>query len=375
MQDLHSFFNVSEFEEQYVNSFQQLTWGDSLLQKLDGNSIASSDIVIIGCGEMRGAEGDDLYSNAPEEVMKQLFQMYNWHPAVKLAYAGNIAQGLTTDDTRAALRTVLSELQEAGKTVLIIGGSHDLTMQQYEAFKKKEQIIDVTVADMLIDLEETEEMTDRSFLMDMLTKEPNYIRNYSHIGFQSYYTQPRMLETLDKLRFDFFRLGKVRESMEEIEPVLRGSHLFSFDINAIKHSDAPSNINGSPNGFSGDEACLLARFAGMSNNLTSFGIYGYNPTTDQYDITAKQIAQMIWYFVDGFLVRKNEALLKERVEFMEYHVNATSLETTFLKSKRTNRWWMQLPNNSFVPCSYNDYLIASKNELPERWLREQERLM
>ncbi len=375
MQDLHSFFNVSEFEDRYGNSFQQLTWGDSLLQKLDGNSIASSDIVIIGCGEMRGAEGNDLYSNAPDEVMKQLFQMFNWHPAVKLAYAGNIAQGLTTDDTRAALRTVLSELQESGKTVLIIGGSHDLTMQQYEAFKKKEQIIDVTVADMLIDLEETEEMTDRSFLMDMLTKEPNYIRNYSHIGFQSYYTQPRMLETLDKLRFDFFRLGKVRENMEEIEPVLRGSHLFSFDINAIKHSDAPSNINGSPNGFSGDEACLLARFAGMSNNLTSFGIYGYNPTTDQYDITAKQIAQMIWYFVDGFLVRKNEALLKERVEFMEYHVNATSLETTFLKSKRTNRWWMQLPNNSFVPCSYNDYLIASKNELPERWLREQERLM
>jgi arginase family enzyme len=270
---------------------------------------------------------------------------------------------------------VLEELHDAGKVVLVIGGSHDLTMQQYEAFKKKEMVINATVADMLIDLEETEEMTDRSFLMDMLTKQPNYVRNYSHIGFQSYFVHPRMLETLDKLRFDFFRLGKLRENMDEVEPVLRGSHLFSFDMNAVKYCDAPANINGSPNGFSGDEACLLTRFAGMSSELSSLGIYGYNPTHDQYQHTAKLIAQMIWYFVDGYMVRNLEASLKDRELFMEYHVNATTLETTFLKSKKTNRWWMQLPDGKFIPCTYGDYLIASNNELPERWLREQERLM
>jgi arginase family enzyme len=375
MQDLHSFFGVSEFDAPAEQTFQQLTWGDTLLQNETGNTIEEADIVIVGCGEMRGAEGEDLYCNAADEVMKQFFQMYNWHPSVKLAYAGCIAQGLTTDDTRAALRTVLEELHDAGKVVLVIGGSHDLTMQQYEAFKKKEMVINATVADMLIDLEETEEMTDRSFLMDMLTKQPNYVRNYSHIGFQSYFVHPRMLETLDKLRFDFFRLGKLRENMDEVEPVLRGSHLFSFDMNAVKYCDAPANINGSPNGFSGDEACLLTRFAGMSSDLSSLGIYGYNPTHDQYQHTAKLIAQMIWYFVDGYMVRNLEASLKERELFMEYHVNATTLETTFLKSKKTNRWWMQLPDGKFIPCTYGDYLIASNNELPERWLREQERLM
>src|SRR5690606_3125417 len=115
--------------------------------------------------------------------------------------------------------------------------------------------INATVADMLIDLDETEATTSRSFLMDMLTSTPNYIRHYSHIGFQSYYVHPQMLETLDKLRFDFFRLGRVREHMEDVEPVLRASDMFSFDINAVRYSDAPANSGDSPNGFTGDEAC------------------------------------------------------------------------------------------------------------------------
>jgi formiminoglutamase len=34
---------------------------------------------------------------------------------------------------------------------------------------------------------------------------------------------------------------------------------------------------------------------------------------------------------------------------------------------------MQLPNKKMIPCTYNDYLFASNNEIPERWLRAQER--
>ena len=45
----------------------------------------------------------------------------------------------------------------------------------------------------------------------------------------------------------------------------------------------------------------------------------------------------------------------------------------FLQSKSTGRWWMQTHNNEWTPCSYKDYLIASDNEIPERWLRALER--
>ena len=57
-------------------------------------------------------------------------------------------------------------------------------------------------------------------------RQPNYLRHYNHIAFQSYYVHPRMLETMDKLRFDCFRVGHVKESIEEMEPVIRNSDLF-----------------------------------------------------------------------------------------------------------------------------------------------------
>lgn len=376
MQDLHPFFAVRHFIETHSHlEYDPLQWGRQLLFATQDNmDVSDADIVIIGCGERRGNNASAIYSMGPDAIRKQLYQLYNWHPTVKITDAGNILQGSSVDDSRAALRMVLHELHEAGKIVILLGGSHDLSLQQYEAFKTAKQVVNVVSADMLIDLDEAEGVNDRSFLMDMLTGEPNYVRHYTHLGFQSYYVQPRMLEMLDKLRFDFHRVGRLREQMEDAEPALRSADMFSVDLNAVRYSDSPANANGSPNGFNGDEACLLTRYAGMSTQLSSLGIFGYDPEKDIHEMSARLIAQMIWYFVDGVAVRKTEASLNERSEFAEFHVSFTSNDTTFLKSKRTGRWWMQLPKGTFVPCSYDDYQQACKDEIPERWLREQERL-
>lgn len=377
MQDIISFFEPNHFiESKELGYYQPMQLGANITcATKDGFDWSTAEIVIVGCNEWRGTGKDVPFGNGADRVREEFYKMYYWHNVVNIADAGNIRQGATLDDTRAALLTVLQEIHDAGKIALVIGGGHDLTMQQYEVFKKRQKVIVASVADMLIDLDDAEEMNAHSFLMDMLTGTPNYVAHYSHIAFQSYYAHPRLLETLDKLRFDFFRLGKVRENIEEVEPVLRNSNLFSMDMNVVRYSDAPANINGSPNGLSGEEACMLTRYAGMSNELTSMGIYGYNEKHDAFNMTAKLIAQMMWYFVDGYLVRKTEARLTDRDEFIVFNVSFTDNDTIFLKSKRTNRWWMKMPDHSFVPCSYGDYLVASNDDLPERWLREQERLL
>ena len=377
MQDLRSFFEPIHFiETKEPGTYEPLQWGANITCITDeGTEWEDADIVLVGCGEWRGADHCAEYSSSADTIREQLYKMYYWHKGINIADAGNIRQGAGLEDTRAALLMVLQEIHSAGKIAVVLGGSHDLTMQQYEVFKKAEQMVVASVADMLIDLDETEAITDKSFLMDMLTGTPNFITHYSHIAFQSYYAHPHMLETLDKLRFDFYRLGKVREHIEDMEPVLRTSNMFSFDMSAVRYSDAPANINGSPNGLNGEEACMLTRYAGMSEKLSSIGIYGYNDANDVHGMTARQISQMLWYFVDGYLVRKIEAKLTDREEFITFNVAFTDNDTTFLKSKRTNRWWMKLPNQAYVPCSYNDYLVASNDEIPERWLREQERLM
>lgn len=372
MQDLASFFEVTHFiDSPDAGHYEPLQLGANIT----AHDWSEADIVLVGCGEWRGADDKAEYSNSADVVRKQLYNMYYWHKTVKIADAGNIQQGATIGDTRAALLTVLQEIHAAGKIAIILGGSHDLTLQQYEVFKKAEQLAVASVADMLINLDETEGINSGSFLMDMLTGAPNFITHYNHIAFQSYYAHPHMLETLDKLRFDFYRLGKVREHIEDMEPVLRTSNMFSFDISAVRWCDAPSNFNGSPNGLTGEETCQLTRYAGMSTELSSMGIYGYDHNDDTHEMTARLISQMIWYFIDGYLVRKTEAKLTEREEFIVFNVAFTDNDTTFLKSKRTNRWWMKLPDQTYVPCSYNDYLVASSDQIPERWLREQERLL
>ena len=334
--------------------------------------IDDAQIVLVGCGEQRGSGLVHGQSKAPDVIRRHLYSLFYWHQDVKVADIGNIKAGSLYTDSYAALKTVVHELLNDNKTIIILGGSHDLTLTQYYAYADDKRIIESSCVDALIDLNISSSFRHENFLMEMLTGEPNYMRHYNHIGFQSYYVHPKMLETMDKLRFDCYRVGHIKENIEEMEPVLRNSNFLSFDITAIANAYAPANIL-TPNGFTGEEACSLLRYAGMSPNITSVGIYGYDPLLDQGEMTAKQISHMIWYMLDGRSRGRREAGLDEKDSFNEYHTAFAEVETTFLQSKKTGRWWMQLPDKKFIACSYKDYLLASSNEIPERWMRAQER--
>lgn len=377
MHDLESFLSHLHFKDLIHSSdYNPLQIASTITAFRQGIiDLEQADIVLLGCGERRGGTFATSYSDAPNAIRSAFYELYNWYPNIQLADLGNILEGASIADTKAALRIVLDSLYAEGKIVILLGGSQDLTLQQNEVFKRHQETIDAAVIDSHIDLEDEEACSDTSFLMEMLTEHPNYIRNYSHIGFQSYYTNPKMLETLDKLRFDFFRLGTVRSDMNEMEPVLRNCSLLSVDMNAIRRSDAPFNPKASPNGFFGDEMCQLMRYAGMSKHMRSVGIYGYNPELDNEQQGAKLIAQMLWYFIDGYRIRVSEAELTNTDQFLVYNIHFTDNNTVFLKSRITGRWWMQMPDESYIPCTYNDYQQAVNNEIPERWMREQERLL
>ncbi|GAC1429815.1 MAG: formimidoylglutamase [Chitinophagaceae bacterium] len=364
--------NLAELSDDQLYQDGQI--GKSItIYENDFPEISDADIILVGCSEQRGAGKNNRQTfTAADAVRHQFYQLYYWHTDLKLADIGNIKTGASLQDSYAAVKTVISELLNEKKTIILIGGSHDLTLPQYEAYCLNKQIIEVSCVDALIDLNIHSSLRSDNFLMELLTSEPNFVRHYNHIGFQSFYVHPNMLETMDKLRFDCYRVGNVKESMEEMEPVIRNCQMLSFDIAAIAHAYAPSNAV-SPNGFNGEESCLLLRYAGLSPNTNSIGIYGYDPAKDKDELTAKQISHMIWYLLDGRSRGRREAQLEEKESFNEYHIAFAEVQTVFLQSKKTGRWWMQLPDNKFIACSYKDYLLASSNEIPERWLRAQER--
>lgn len=374
MYDLHDFLSPVDIhtlnEDSGYNDGQFAKHINIFSEELP--DITDADIVLVGVDEFRGSGIFSEHVNAANIIRKQLYQLHYWHFDTRIADIGNIKTGASLSDSYAAVKTVIGELLRMDKTVVIIGGSHDITLAQYFAYRDLNKAIEATGIDATIDLRGESSLRSENFLLEMLTGEPNFIRHYNHIGFQSYFVHPRMLETMDKLRFDCYRVGKAKENMEEMEPVLRNAHMVSFDINAIKYSDAPSG-KCSPNGFTGEEACILTRYAAMGSNLSSFGIYGYVPAEDVNELTALQIAQMLWYFIDGKSRSKQEAALGESNLFNEFNTSLTDEGTLFLQSRRTGRWWMQLPDKKMIACSYNDYVSASKNEIPERWMRAQER--
>ena len=374
MYDLHDFLTAIPVHE--LNDDNGYTDGQLAkhiaIYETELPDITNADIVLVGINETRGSGLFDLADNAADCIRRQLYQLHYWHTDVKIADIGNIKTGATLNDSYAAVKTVLAELFRMNKTVVLLGGSHDITLAQYFAYKEIQQVVEATCIDATINLKSENPLRSENFLLEMLTGEPNLVKHYNHIGFQSYFVHPRMLETMDKLRFDCYRVGAARENLDEMEPVIRNTHLLSFDISAIKYSDSPAS-NISPNGFTGEEACVLARFAGLSNKVNSFGIYGYLPQLDVKELSAKQISQMLWYFIDGKSRSKQEASIEDRDYFNEYHTSFTEVESVFLQSKKTGRWWMQLPNKKFIPCSYKDYVHASQNQIPERWLRAQER--
>lgn len=335
-------------------------------------NVDDADIVLVGCKEQRG-DGSFAESTAADAIRIEFYNLYYWHNDIKLVDVGTVRTGKNLSDTYAAVKTVVYELMEMDKLVVVLGGSHDITLAQYYAYGDKKRAIDAAGVDSIIDINLESPLRSENFLMEMLTGEPNYTRHYNHIGFQSYFVHPRMLETMDKLRFDCFRVGNVKEHIDEMEPVLRNCHLLTFDVSAIANAYAPAN-NFSPNGLNGEEACTLMQYAGMSRHINSIGIYGYRPERDREAMTAKQISHMLWYLMDGRSRGNKEALIDERDSFNEFHTAFAEVDTVFLQSKKTGRWWMQLPDKQFIACSYKDYLLASSNEIPERWLRAQERL-
>ena len=334
--------------------------------------ITDADIVLIGAGECRGAGFALNGFEAANAVRAALYNLYYWHAQVTIADIGNVKLGQTIQDSYAALRTVIAELILQNKKVVIMGGSHDLTLPQYHAYTAIPTLVNAVVADAKIDLDLEARLPSDHFLEELFTGLPNHLNHYAHIGFQSYFMHPHMLETIDKLRFDCFRLGVVRESIEEMEPVIRDSHMMSFDISAIQHAQAPANIITS-NGFNGEEACVLMQYAGMSWKTSSIGLFGYQAELDHHGLTAIQMAQMIWYIIDGVHRGKKEAPLTALDRFKEFQIAFSDIDTQFLQSKSTGRWWMKLHSGEWMPCSYKDYLIASNNEIPERWLRALER--
>jgi len=359
-----------------------------LLQDSDPEPTATDfDIAIIGINEDRRSVNNEGCALGPDEIRKQLYPLFN-NNRLRIADLGNIRHGQEVKDTYFAVKSVIAGMLESDVVPIILGGGQDLTWPVYTAFESLGRIINLVSIDSKFDHGNSDEMIDsESYLSKIILRKPNYLFNFANIGYQSYFVDSKAINMLKSLFFDVHRVGLVRQNLEEAEPVIRNADFLTLDISAIRQSDAPGNANASPNGFYGEEVCQLMRYAGMSNKMSCAGFFEFNPRYDKYGQTAKLLAQMIWYFLEGFGNRCEDFPKENDSKYLKFIVNVHGIneDLIFFKSKLTDRWWMQLPvsedkatqlrRHIMVPCSHNDYLIAAKNEIPDRWWQAYQKLM
>ncbi len=380
--NLEDILGNNSLSENHLGNLITLHKAESDFPELDEIQIA-----LIGVCEDRNSTNNTGSNMAPNEVRGFLYKLFKGDFNLKIVDLGNIMPGNTTDDTYFAVKTTVDALVRKNIIPIIIGGSQDLTYAQFLGYKDLEQTINIVAIDSVFDLgNPDDEITNNSYLGKIILHQPNYLFNYSNIGYQTYLVDQTSLGMMNKLYFDSYRLGQVRDKIEESEPIIRQADMISFDITAIKHSDAPANPNASPNGFYAEEACQMMRYAGMNDKLSSLGLYEINPTFDVSGKTSHLAAQMIWCFLDGFYNRKNDFPSRTNPDYLRFHVvlHDEKYEINFYKSKKSDRWWMEIPypptkglkfeRHTLIPCSYKDYELATTNEIPDRWWQTYQKL-
>ena len=335
-------------------------------------------IVIIGIPENRNSIdylGDELNLN---EIRKSFYNLYPGNWSTEIADLGNLILGESVEQTYGRIISMLSILFEKNIIPIIIGGSHDLLYANYRAYDSFKSTVNIVNIDSNFDIgDSAKPINNLSYLGKIILDEPHNLFNYSNLGYQTYHNSQEEIDLMENLYFESYRLGEVSSNIRLSEPVMRDADIVSVDLKSVRASELSSRQKFSPNGFDGKEICALSRYAGISNKVSSFGIYEYKSSNED-EITEMLISQIIWYFIEGVNCRVQDSDFQNDEDYNKFTVIVDEYELVFYQNKITSRWWIEiigdgsnnkLKQNTLLPCTLDDYEVAKNGMIPERWFK------
>jgi len=343
-------------------------------------------IALMFVPEYRNTDSDQN-TDFIDTIRLKLYSLYAGEWKAPIYDLGVVKPGKSVDDTFSALKEIVTELVKSNVMPIIIGGSQDLTYALYKGYQNLDQTVNILNVDASLDMGSPEDdLSASNWLSKIVVHKPGFLFNYSLLGYQSYLVNPAEINLLEKMYFDAFRLGEFYSNDKMVEPLVRNADILSFDLNAIRSSDYKGNSLNLPHGFYGEDACRIMRYAGWSDKLTSLGIFNFSTNETALHNDANLVAQMIWYFFEGFNLRKKDYPIGSKTNYTRYTVSLHDFkdEIIFYKSDKSGRWWMEVPypkikgvkfqRHLLVPCNYEDYENALKNEMPNLWWKTFQKL-
>ncbi len=338
------------------------------------SNIGNYDIAVFGVKEDRNAfiQGS---ASAPDKVREQLYLLSSPPGKVKIIDLGNLKKTNNIEDTYFALRDVLSELIKKSVIALIIGGSQDLGIGLARSYEEYNSFWNFITIDSRIDFEnEPGKIHSGNYLGHITGLKSQKYLSMVNLGHQVYFTPLKRMDEFENKGHLSKRLGILRTNLKIAEPFLRDSDILSIDMNAVRQSDAPAGSSPSPNGLFAYELCQLTRYAGAAENLKTVLFSELIPENDHNGHTSHLVAQALWYFIEGYSIRRPEDPREGNIKKFIVSTSAADQNMIFYKSNDTDRWWMEIPvkdpftdRNYIISCGYEDYQMACTNEIPDRW--------
>lgn len=336
-------------------------------------------VALFGILETRNASNYIGEAFHIDEIRKSLYALFPGNWPVEIADLGNLITGSEVKDTYAALSHIIKELVSQNIIPIILGGSQDLTYAIYRAYDFIKPMVNIVNIDKSFDLgDSSKPIMNTSFVGKIILEKPYNLFNYSTIGYQTYFNSQEEIDLMESLHFEAYRLGEICRDVSQVEPILRDANIVSLDLKSVKSSELSESQRFSPNGFDGKEICAISRYAGISNKVSSFGIFDYKPSVND-ESTSMLVAQIVWYFIEGVACRIADEDFSDSSKHTKYTVIIEGEELVFYKSLKTSRWWIEMPflklvdnklkQHTLLPCMYEDYVNATKGKIPERWYK------
>jgi arginase family enzyme len=387
MVDLNDYFNPVSIEKPGYDHFTgAASFAHNITIHTENNPVGDISrfrIAIIGVPDGRNSPNAGSVKG-PDGIREMLYRLTRITGRTKVIDLGNMKRGNSFTDTLAGLTDILSMLFRHNVFPVIIGGSSAMVPAIDRSLSFLKLPYTLTSVDSRIDFHpERKDLDSYNYLNNIIYNHRSTISHFINIGYQTYLNDQQIINRLLKKRAELVRIGDVRQSIHLMEPLLRDSDAVVFDISAVRQSDAPGTFSPSPNGFYGEEICLLSRYSGISDKLKVFGLFEVNPELDNRNQTTGLAAQIIWFLLDSFGQKQYEAPALSDTSsgrFIRYHVRLTDIDDDliFVKSNMTDRWWIELrtdnDNIQYIACANEDYLKANRNEVPDRWIKAAARI-
>jgi formiminoglutamase len=275
------------------------------LVKSNPLSYDDATFVLVGYPSDLGGQNEERgVSQGPDAVRKALYRLAYPRELEGPGFfdLGNIILEDTIEMCHEKLYNVVKRLLEDQKTVIVLGGSSDISYPDLKALLETSSDISAINVNNKYNVNEGEISNETPYriLLDEGKIQAKYL---IHLGIQpaanSYHYHQYLKEKGSQIIYQReIKLGGLKSVFDRVRTATLGRALFwGFDMNVLSSSDAPGVYTVTPTGISADDVVELARFAGALPNSKIIEISEFNPKLDVDNRTARLVAMMIIHFV------------------------------------------------------------------------------